>query len=137
VENLELFPGEYEFLWNIRDDDGFLAPNGAYQFKATLRRPWFVEELESSYFLINKPSLNYTDCIGPAVVTDAEGRFRIPYDQLPIGHEVGCGWDEPCTIPDSLWIQSAQGIGRVRQAMTLTDLEVDQEITLRMDYLPD
>ncbi len=137
VEDMIAEPGGHSFLWHKTDDDGNLAPNGIYKFRFTLRRPWVQEESEGGFFLHNELSLDYVDCIGPAAITDAEGRFRIPYDRMPIGLEAFHGWDEPGTIPDSLWIQSAQGIGRVRQALTLTDLENDREITLQMDYLPD
>ncbi len=134
----ELLPaGHHEILWDGNDDNGNPLPNGAYKFKLTIRRPWFLDEIEGGFILINPLSLDYTDCVGPAAVTDAEGRFRIPYETLPLGHEVGCGWEETCTIPDSLWIQSTQGIGRVRQALRLDDLDSDHEITLQMDYLPD
>ncbi len=137
VENELLAAGTHGFTWNKSRPDGSPAPNGVYGIRVSIVRPGYSNGFLRVSYMINELSLDYVDCAGPAVITDADGRFRIPYDQLPLGWEVSCGLDQLCTVPDSLWIQSAQGIGRVRQALTLTDLENDREITLRMDYLPD
>jgi hypothetical protein len=136
-ENEQLIAGEHEFGWHCTDQEGNLVPNGAYTFRVWIERAGFsdVQELTGNY--LNASSFDFSDCIGAAAVTDAEGGFRIAYAEMPLGEEVRCGFDGvTCTIPDTLWIQAAVPGARGRQLLRLTDLTVDQEITLDLEPTP-
>lgn len=133
--------GEYQLTWNRTNDDGDPVPNGLYGTLLEIEESGQV--VENGGILINDLDLDYGVDVGEFTRTDAQGRFRIPFSELPLGETCYCpdyeddSPDGLCTIPLNMWIQSAQGIGRVRQPVHPGGLTEDHEVTLRMDYLPD
>lgn len=136
AEDLELAAGWHMIHWSRRNDAGLLVAAGAYRAHLEIRRTGFSDIQENQPLLLNTLSIDYEDCIGPAVVTDTEGRFRIAYADLPLGTEVHYGFDETRVIPDTLWIQTAAAAGRARQILRIVNLESDQEVTLVLSAAP-
>jgi hypothetical protein len=131
-ENEQLMAGVHGFGWPRTDQDGNLVPNGAYTFRVWIERAGFSDVQEISGIYLNAFSYDYSNCVGAIAITDAEGGFRIPYAEMPLGAEVRCGYDGvTCTIPDTLWIQSAvEGFG-ARRLLRIEDFQADLPVILR------
>ncbi len=133
--------GEHIITWDRRNDDGELVPNSLYGTVLEIAETGSVQERGG--ILLNDQVLDFENTVGAIVRTDAAGRFRIPFSELPLGETCYCPdyEDDPpdglCTIPLKVWIQSTQGIGRVRQAVHPGGLNEDLDVTLRMENLPD
>ena len=133
IDGVELPAGAHEVQFDWTDDDGVPLPNGLYGTRLEITRPGFHDVQESGGLLRNTLSLDFGAEVGALVTTGAEGRFRIPYSELPIGEWSYCwdGEDGICSIPDTLWIQSAAPGFGTRQLIRLEDLDVDLDVTLR------
>ena len=137
VDSYLMIAGEYELVWDGTNEAGDPVSNGLYGALIEIEETGQAQE--ASGVLINYLDLNFGVNVGELVRTDNDGRFRIPFTELPLGEAYPCpgGIDGLCTIPLNIWIQSAQGIGRVRQPVHPGGLTEDLEVALRMDYLPD
>jgi len=138
LDDLHFEAGEHEVEFDWRDDAGLPLPNSLYGTLLVLDAPGFdIEFQEQSGLLRNTLSLDFGSEIGALDSTDAEGHFRIPYEELPVGRWCYCwdGGDGICTIPDSLWVQSASGDQVVRRLLRIDDLDRDLEVELRMEVL--
>jgi hypothetical protein len=133
IDGQDLVAGEHEVHFDWTDDDGLPLPNGLYGTRLEITRPGFSDVQESGGLLRNTLSLEFGTEVGALVTTDADGSFRIPYGELPIGEWSYCwdGEDGICTIPDTLWIQSAAGGFGARRLLRIDDLEADLPVTLR------
>jgi hypothetical protein len=131
VDSLELPAGEHSVIFDWTDDAGAPLPNGLYGTRLEITRPGFSDVQEEAGLLRNTLSLDFGGEVGALVTTDAEGRFRIPYSELPIGIWAYC-WDRDlCTIPDTLWVQSGvPGFG-ARRLLRIEGFQADLPVTLR------
>lgn len=135
LDGVQLAAGDHQVAFDWTDDAGLPLPNGLYGTLLTLDGPGFsIDIQQTSGLLRNTLSLDYDTEVGALDSTDAEGHLRIPYDELPIGRWCYCwdGDDGICTIPDSLWVQSASGGLAARRLLRLEDLDSDLPVTLRL-----
>jgi len=135
LDGAQLAAGDHQVEFDWTDDAGLPLPNGLYGTLLLLDGPGFsIDIQQTSGLLRNTLSLDFGTEIGALVTTDAGGGFRIPYAELPIGEWAYCwdGQDGVCTIPDSLWVQSASGGLAARRLLRLDDLDSDLPVTLRL-----
>ena len=133
VDGLELPAGEHMVVFDWTDDTGAPLPNGLYGTRLEITRPGFSDVQQEGGLLHNTLSLEFGTEIGALVTTGADGSFRIPFSELPLGAWSYCwdGGDGICTIPDTLWVQSAvEGFG-ARRLLRIDDFEADLPVILR------
>lgn len=134
IDGVVLSAGGHEVHFDWRDDAGAPLPNDLYGTRLEITREGFHDVQVEGGLLRNALSLDFGNEIGAFDSTDAEGHFRIPYAKLPIGRWCYCwdGGDGICTIPDSLWVQSAVGGFAARRLLRIEDLDSDLAVTLRL-----
>ncbi len=133
IAGAELEAGEHAVQFDWTDDDGLPLPNGLYGTRLEITRPGFSDVQESGGLLRNTLSLDFGTEVGALVTTAADGSFRIPFSELPLGEWSYCwdGGDGICTIPDTLWIQSTvEGFG-ARRLLRIDELEADLPVIVR------
>jgi hypothetical protein len=133
IDGAELEAGEHGVQFDWTDDEGAPLPNGLYGTRLEITRPGFSDVQEEGGLLRNSLSLDFGTEVGTLVIADADGSFRIPFSELPIGAWSYCwdGEDGICTIPDTLWIQSAvEGFG-ARRLLSIGDFQADLPLILR------
>lgn len=138
LDGVQLAAGDHQVAFDWTDDAGLPLPNGLYGTLLMLDGPGFsIDIQQTSGLLRNTLSLDYDTEVGALDSTDAEGHFRIPYDELPIGRWCYCwdGDDGICTIPDSLWVQSVSGDQAARRLLRIEDFDRDLEVELGMEVL--
>ena len=133
IDGQEVVAGEHEVHFDWTDDAGAPLPNGLYGTRLEITRPGFSDVQQEGGLLRNSLSLDFGTEVGALVTTGADGGFRIPYSELPLSEWAYCwdGDDGICTIPDTLWIQSALGDQGARTLLRIDDLETDLPVTLR------
>lgn len=142
AEDLAFPAGTARLTWTRDDDAGRLVPNGLYGFLAEVTVDGETAQHERGGLLLNDPSLDFVDCVGSAATTDAQGRFRIDYAELPLGETCFCddsdqeNPDGLCTIPAELWVQTATDGQAARVKIGLDDLQSDRSLTLNMEFMP-
>jgi hypothetical protein len=133
IDGQEMEAGEHEVHFDWTDDAGAPLPNGLYGTRLEITRPGFSDVQEEGGLLRNSLSLDFGTEVGALVSTAADGSFRIPFSELPIGAWSYC-WDDEdgiCTIPDTLWIQSGvEGFG-ARRLLRIEDFQADLPVILR------
>ena len=125
--------GAHEVHFDWTDDAGLPLPNGLYGTRLEITRPGFSDVQQSGGLLRNTLSLDFGSQVGALLTTDADGSFPHSHTELPIGEWAYCwdGEDGVCTIPDSLWIQSASAGFGARQLLRVEDFGAELPVTLR------
>lgn len=110
--------GNHNIIWDTRDADGHLVPNGLYLV---------LVEFEGSPLSENRLFINSVgpDTINqrPNALTDSAGYFRIPRNLIPVGEIVPVTQgEEPVSYPISpaITLETAGSIGGVDHYVTRT-----------------
>ncbi len=131
IDGAMLPGGEHSILFDWADETGSPLPNGLYGTRLEITREGFHDVQQQGGLLRNSLSWDFGGEIGPLLTTDADGSFRIPFSELPIGAWAYC-WDRDiCTIPDTLWVQSGVPGFRARRLLRIDGFDADLPVTLR------
>jgi hypothetical protein len=137
IDGATLPAGRHGILFDWADETGSPLPNGLYGTRLEITREGFHDVQQQGGILRNSLSWDFGAEIGPLLTTDVEGRFRIPFSELPIGNWAYC-WDRDiCTIPDTLWVQSGVPEFRARRLVRIQGFDEDVQVDLRWTQRPD
>jgi hypothetical protein len=132
------FIGNHEIMWNLKDEAGDRIPNGLYRARLDLVQDDSMKRFISAPILVN--NLTTYNAV-PNVVSDAEGRFEIPYADLHVGSEIPFtthsstpeAWH---TLPDSLWLQTNVSGDWTRFKVKLDATDANLPVILQLDRHP-
>ncbi len=129
--------GRHSVVWNGRDDLGEALPNGWYACRLGCWDSGTGERLYTE--TVGGLFLDGIDIqgVGPLALTDADGRFFLPFPELPLGLEIPLTDETGAqlgtrTVGPDLQIEAARGVARGHREIRVVTTRQSLFVTIEL-----